>query len=466
MRLLKKARRASLALVALLFGVSVAAPQALAYPIVVRPLQAAESTSSTQARCFGFNHVNDSSIPQTISRLRIALIRPVLTATPYSLYDAGSFYAFYAKESGVTTNVTTNLNLLSTNVSSGSGFDQGWGLSHGTYVFFLSPTAASCGLVIGKNVEILTDMDVANGALLDPQNHAPRFDVVVVPFSEYVEASEYLAYEDFVAGGGTLVMMAHSLEYPVTYNATTNMETLVYGHGWAFNGRYAYRIACGSKTDASCPWAKNNTDWVGSNSCLASCSHVYKYNGSTVNLGNPFGRAMSNEFGNKVFKSYALHEEDKVTNMSGTSIVSVFVNGSTPLIASYVHHFRRGMVINFGVFGDDMMPFDPSAQYFMLLGMLLGRGGQSATLISSVTSSTSSGTVLTSSMTTSASSAAVLTTRTTITSTHAQTSTSAVASSESPRALPSTLVALGGLAAVVAAAGVVVLRRRQAKPGS
>jgi hypothetical protein len=175
---------------------------------------------------------------------------------------------------------------------------------------------------------------------------------------------------------------------------------------------------------------------------------------------------MSNEFGNKVFKSYALHEEDKVTNMSGTSIVSVFVNGSTPLIASYVHHFRRGMVINFGVFGDDMMPFDPSAQYFMLLGMLLGRGGQSATLISSVTSSTSSGTVLTSSMTTSASSAAVLTTRTTITSTHAQTSTSAVASSESPRALPSTLVALGGLAAVVAAAGVVVLRRRQAKPGS
>jgi len=140
-------------LVALLFGISLAAvPQAFAHPIVVRPMQAAESTSSTQVPCFGSNNVNDSSVPRTISRLRIALIQPLLTATPYSQYDAGSFYAFYARESGVTTNVTTNLDLLSTNVSSGSGFDQGWGLSHGTYVFFSSPVAVSRGLVIGKNV--------------------------------------------------------------------------------------------------------------------------------------------------------------------------------------------------------------------------------------------------------------------------------------------------------------------------
>jgi hypothetical protein len=464
-------------LVALLFGVSIAAPQALAYPIAVRPMQAAESTGSTQVPCFGFNNVNDSSIPRTVSRLRIALIQPLLTATPYSQYDSGSFYAFYAKEAGVTTNVTTNLDLLSTNVANGSGFNQGWGLSHGTYVFFMSPLAASCGLVIGKNVQILTDMDVANGALFDPQNHTSRFDVVVLPFSEYVEASEYLAYEDFVAGGGTLVMMAHSLEYQVTYNATTNMETFVYGHGWAFNGRYAYRIACGWNTDASCPWAANSTDWVGSNSCLASCSsHIYKYNGSAVNLGNPFGRAMSHEFGNTVFNSYALHEEDSVTNMSGTSIVSVFVNDSTRLIASYAHHFRRGMVVNFGVFGDDMMPFDPSAKYFLLLGMLFGRGAPMPTLMSSLTTSISSDTVLASSVTSSASSAATpasqtssttaLTGQTTIASTHGQTPTSAIAS-KSPTALPSTFLALGGLGAVVVAgAGAVVLRRRQAKRGS
>jgi len=469
-----KRRRASLALVVVLFGVSIAAPQALADPMVAHTLQAAPSTSPSQGRCFGYNGVNDSYISRIISGLRIALIQPILTSTPYSQYETGSFYAFYAKESGVTTNVTTNLDLLSTNVSNGSGFNQGWGLSFGEYQFFTSQAAVSCGLVIGKNVQVLTDMDVAGGALFDPQNHA-RFDVVVLPFSEYVEASEYLAYEDFVAGGGTLVLMGHSLEYPVAYNATTNMETLVYGHNWAFNGKYAYRIACGSNTYvASCPWAKNNTDWFGSNTCEASCFHKYKLNGSAVNLGDPIGRALSNEFGGTVFKSYFEHEDDSVTNMSGTSIVSVFVNDSTNLIASYTHQFRRGTVVGFGFFGDDIIAADPSAQYFMLLGILYGRGGPSATL-------TSSTTALATATTTSASSAGVLASQTssttalatsttglsqtTITSTHGQTPTSAVAS-ESPRTLPSTLVALGGLAAVVVAAGALVLRRRKAKPGS
>ena len=225
----------------------------------MRPLQAAASASPPQGTCFGYNGVNDSYIPGIISGLRIALIQPVLTSTPYSQYDTGSFYAFYAIEARynlVATNVTTNLNLLSTNVSSGYGYNQGWGLSYGEYQFFTSQAAVNCGLQVGKNVQVLTDMDVADGALFSPQNNASRFDVVVLPFSEYVEASEYQAYEDFVAGGGTLVMMGHSLEYPVTYNATTSVETLVYGHNWAFNGKYAYPIACGSNTYvASCPWA-------------------------------------------------------------------------------------------------------------------------------------------------------------------------------------------------------------------
>jgi len=437
-------------LVALLFTVSLAVPPAFADSIAAHPLQAAATTSSSGTSCFGYNGVNDSYIPRITSGLRIALIQPILTSTPYSQYEFGSFYAFYAKESGVTANVTTNLNLLSTNVSSGSGFNQGWGLSHGMYQFFTSQTAEACGLQLGKNVQVLTDMDVANGALFDSQNHSSRFDVVVLPFSEYVETSEYLAYEDFVAGGGTLVMMGHSLEYPVTYNATTNMETLVYAHNWAFNGKYAYPIACGSNTFvASCPWAKNNTDWMGSNSCEASCFHTYKFNGSVVNPGDPIGRALSNEFGGTVFKSYVSHEEDTVTNMSGTSIVSVFVNDSTNLIASYTHQFRKGMVVCFGVFGDDIIATDSSAQYFLLLGMVSGRGGPAATLTTSATTLSSS--------------AVVRTTPTTISSTSEPTPTSTGASSSSTPA-PSVLIAVSALAVVVVA-GALVLRRRQPKTG-
>ena len=76
------------------------------------PLAGRGSGRPSQGTCFGYNGVNDSYIPGIISGLRIALIQPVLTSTPYSQYDTGSFYAFYAKEARynlVTANVTTNL---------------------------------------------------------------------------------------------------------------------------------------------------------------------------------------------------------------------------------------------------------------------------------------------------------------------------------------------------------------------
>ena len=450
-----KARRTSFSLVALLFAVSLAVPQALANPTAMRPLQSSGSTPSpSEIPCMGYNGVDDSYIPRIVNNLRVALIKPVLTTTPYSKVTNGSFYAFYAKEKGVTTNVTTDLNLLSTNVSSGYRYNQGWGLSYGEYQFFTSQAAVNCGLQVGKNVQILTDMDVANGALFDSQN-ASRFDVVVLPFSEYVEASEYIAYENFVAGGGTLLMMAHSLEYPVTYNATTHVETFVYGHGWAFNGKYAYPIACGAITDASCPWAKNSTDWIGSTSCL-SCSRTYRLyrngwafvgnNGSVVNTGSPIGKAISKEFGGKIFRSYVSHEENTITNMSGTSIVSVLLNASTNLIASYTRQFGKGTVVNFGLFGDDIIRTDPSAQYFMLLGVVDGRVEPSATLTSSTTVLTSSTTVLTS--------------LSTISSTLDQTPTS-TGISKSPGTLPSTLAGLGGLAMIGVVAGALVVSRRR-----
>jgi hypothetical protein len=458
-----KRRRASLASVVLLLIV-LAAPQALADPVVVRPSQAAASASPSQGTCFGYNGVDDSYIPGIVGGLRIALIQPVLTSTPYSQYDTGSFYAFYAKEAGVTTNVTTDLDLLSTNVSSGYSYNQGWGLSYGEYQFFTSQTAVSCGLQVGKNVEILTDMDVANGALFNPQNNASRFDVVVLPFSEYVEASEYSAYEDFVAGGGTLIVMGHSLEYPVTYNATTNFETLVYGHNWAFNGKYAYPIACGSNTYvASCPWAISNTDWMGSNTCEASCFHIYKYQGADVNSSDPIGRTLYNEFGSVVFRPYVSHEEDTITNMSDTSIVAVFVNDSKNLIASYTHQFRKGTVVGFGFFGDDIIATDASSQYFMLQGMVLGRGGPAATPGSSTTTSASSAMALSgqsSSTSASTSSLTAVPSTTTPSSTLERSLASTGASPKPAGTFPLVLLAAGGLAVIVVVASAVVISRR------
>jgi hypothetical protein len=450
-----KARRASLVPVALLLMGSLAFPQVAAIAVEASPLQAATSTSSSLGSCFGYNHVNDSSIPRTMSSLRIALVQPILTSTPYSQYNSGSFYAFYAKELGVNANVTTNLNLLSTSLSSGYGFNKGWGLSFKMYQFFTSQAAASCGLAIGRNVQVLTDLNVSQGALFYPQSQAPRFDVVVLPFSEYVIAQEYVAFEEFVAVGGTLVMMAHSLEYPVTYDATTNVESLVYGHGWAFNGRYAYPVPCNSNAYVeSCPWAKNSTDWIGSNTCEASCYHTYKYNGSVVNIGDPIGRALANEFGAKAFRSYAAHEENTVMNMTGTSVVSAFVNDSKNLIAAYTHHFKKGLVVCMGIFGDDIISTDQSAQYFLLLGMVSGTPVPTVALASTTTRFASSTTAGTRSAETSSSS-------TTATSSFEHPPGLTPGASQSHGPPSGFLMVLGGLAVVVAVIGVVALRRRQ-----
>jgi hypothetical protein len=448
----KRARRHPTALFLLFTLVS----PALAAPAAARPgaLQAVSSGSSSQA-CFGYNHVNDSFIPEVVKSLRIAVVQPLFTSTPYSQYATGSFYAFYAKYQGVSGNVTTDLNLLSTDVSSGFGFNKGWGLSYGFYEFLTSPTAMNCGLAIGKNVKVLTDMNVSQGALFNLQDKTARFDAVILPFSEYVTVQEYRAYQDFVAGGGTVLMMGRSLEYPVTYDATTNVETLVYAHGWAFHGNYASPIPCNSGvTYRACPWSKNTTDWAGNTPC---CFHIYKFNGSAVNGNDVIGRALLDEFGGTVFKTYASHEESTISNMTGSSVAAVFVNDSKNLIAAYTHQFRKGSVVCLCVFGDDIIASDPSAQYFLLLGVASAKTGlvffphstetaSSTTLAPSFTSTSS-----TSSGSSSSTSAPTTSLRTTI------------ATSQSPGTYSIGLILVAGMFAVAIVTAAVVFRRGAAR---
>jgi len=437
--------------VALLLLFTLVAPT-LAAPAAARPSVLQAVASSSSQACFGSNGVDDSFIPQAVKSLRIAVVQPIFTTTPYSQYASGSFYAFYAKYTGVSTNVTTDLNLLSTDVSSGLGYQQGWGLSYGFYKFLTSTTAMNCGLVIGKNVQVLTDINVSLGALFTPQDKTARFDAVILPFSEYVTVQEYRAYQDFVAGGGTLLMQGRSLEYPVTYDATTNLETLVYAHGWALHGSYASPVPCNSATyTATCPWSKNTTDWAGSTPC---CFHNYKFNGSVVNRNDAIGKNLFNEFGGTVFKLYASHEESRVSNMTGTSLASVYVNDSKNLIAAYTHQFKKGSVVAQCVFADDIIATDPSAQYFLLLGIVSGRLG-------ATTSSTSSATSTYSPSLTSATSSTSSTAPTSTSTLGGPASTTAT-TGPAPGTSPMWVIMIGGLSAfVVVAAAVVVLRRRK-----
>ena len=358
---------------------------------------------------------NGLRLVQVPSTLKIALIKPVFTATPYSQYAYGSFYAFYHKYGGVKGNITTNLDWLNTSVSSGMGYNSGWGHSLGLYSFLTSQNAQRCGLNLGKNLFILSDINVSDGALFY-KNGSQKFDIVVVGFSEYATLNEYDAYKQFVASGGRLILMsADNFEVRVDYSHATNQESLLRGHGWLFNGKSAWHDPWNASS--SDPWNPSNADeinWIGSTLC---CFHRFNYKGAALNQSNPMGALLQRMFGPKVFTSYQSHEEDAIRNMSHTQIVATFINQSGTLVASYVHEYKKGTVVSFTAFGTDIVSYDKSVQYFLFLAMTYN---STATFTSTIT--------ISSSITTTTSQTLANSTTQTLSSTHTLTPTHALTS--------------------------------------
>lgn len=329
---------------------------------------------------------NGLRLVQVPSTLKIALIKPVFTATPYSQYAFGSFYAFYHKYGMVNGNITTNLDWLNTSVSSGMRYNSGWGHSLGLYSFLTSQNAQRCGLNLGKNLFILSDINVSDGALFY-KNGSPKFDVVVVGFSEYTTLNQYDAYKQFVASGGKLILMSSdNFEVRVDYSHATNHESLVRGHGWLFNGKSAWHDPWNaSSSDPWNPWNVDEINWIGSTLC---CFHRFNYNGAAVNQSNPMGALLQRMFGHKVFTSYQSHEENAIRNMSHTQIVATFINKSGTLVASYVHEYKKGTVVSLSVFGTDIVSYDKSVQSFVFLAMTYNSTASFTSTITTTTSQT------------------------------------------------------------------------------
>ena len=116
------------------------------------------------------------SVPANLS---VAVVKPIFTSTPYSQYPYGSFYAFFKKYDGAVGNITSNLDWLNTSVTSGMKYNSGWGHTLPLYLFLTSAAARNCGLVLGKNLHVITDIDVANGALFRPDG-SRRFNAIIV----------------------------------------------------------------------------------------------------------------------------------------------------------------------------------------------------------------------------------------------------------------------------------------------
>ena len=300
-----------------------------------------------------------------LTRLRIAIIKPVFTTTAYS-----SFYRFYAIYPNLATNasVTQNTDLLNATIV----YD--WGASESLYYFVTSPLAKQAGIDMGKNTFILTDIDVNNGALFNATTGQRNYDVAILGFTEYVTQAEYSYYRQFVQTGGRLIVLSGcSFLAKVTYDASASKLILDEGHGYEFNGTAAH----GGVYDY---FYKNNTNWVGSNYGPLFYARGYSFRGALANTDNPISLFMRTAAGNQnILLSYQAHEENTMTNSSDnviaywplTAFKSTDVSYvSHKVVATYEHDYGKGIIVHMGVFGTDLIA--DNAQFQLLLLVSIG----------------------------------------------------------------------------------------------
>lgn len=298
--------------------------------------------------------VDDGNGPVSFAspvKLKIALVKPVFTATAYS-----SFYQFYAKYLGtpVGQNVTSDLGLLNATLV------DSWGFSVGLQQSLVSKMANEYGIIMGRNVALLNDVNITQGGLFNADG-SNTFDVVVLGFTEYVTVQQYHSYGHFVRQGGRLILMdATNFLVEVRYHSGSHHVSLARGHGWGFDGKRAWR-------DIFDRWRDENAKWVGSTFC---CSHLALAGAALVG-NHPISLALKQKFGSRVFTSYHGHEENQVTNMTNTLILAQWTQPSnSAFVAAYLHRYVAGSVVHIGVMGSDVVANDVSVQFFLIASIL------------------------------------------------------------------------------------------------
>ncbi|MFZ0515144.1 MAG: N,N-dimethylformamidase beta subunit family domain-containing protein [Candidatus Nitrosopolaris sp.] len=194
-----------------------------------------------------------------------------------------------------------------------------------------------------NNVSVLTDIDVDSGSIfMNNKNTTNRYDILILGHQEYVTQQEYTNLKTFVANGGTMILLDGNVFYAqVGYDRSTQTITLLKGHGWAFNGKSAWK-SVGER------WRKETSQWVGSNYlCSSSCNVRF--------ANNPFG--------------YNHREEQHITNVNDTIFLNynasvlnlnpkIMKNATSThadMIATYELSYKKGKVIGLGIYSDGVI---------------------------------------------------------------------------------------------------------------
>jgi hypothetical protein len=273
------------------------------------------------------------SVP--IKVLNIALIKPTFTAAAYH----NSFYKFFFVYSSIPLharkNITSDLNLLSspvTNLLSRSS-------SASSIVYLTSHMRAA---LPNSDTHVLADEDVHAGSIF-LVNGSNKYDILILGHQEYVTQQEYDNLKRFVANGGTMILLDGNVLYAqVKYDRYTHTITLVKGHGWAYNGKSAWKSVRER-------WANETSEWVGSNFFCFSCNASFP--------NNPF--------------HYSHHEEQYLSNPNDLILLNYNASVSKkqrmtldPVIATYELNYQKGKVIALSIYSDDVVTNTKFIKYF------------------------------------------------------------------------------------------------------
>jgi hypothetical protein len=188
------------------------------------------------------------------------------------------------------------------------------------------------------NVSVLRDENVHNYSHMFTENGTNKYDVIILAHHEYVTQQEYDNLKQFVANGGTMILFDGNVFYAeVKYDEKTNKISLVKGHGWAFNGKSAWK-----SVDER--WLNESSEWIGSN-------YLCCYHDTLYFANNPF--------------NYTHDEEQYITNPDAKILLDYNAtllknrNGTTnvtyPKVATYEFDYKKGKVIGLGIYSDDLL---------------------------------------------------------------------------------------------------------------
>jgi hypothetical protein len=305
------------------------------------------------------------------SPLRVAFVKPSFTYAAYSLDGFYTFYDKYSDEIDKTTNVTTDLNMLTVEVPDETYihykddpsdpptvpvqqeyYDTLMGLVEQRSSSSQNETVSIKDDEGGGNgddlppiqIADITDKEVHEGKIFDSAGNN-AYDVLFLFHQEYVTQEEYDNLKKFVVqNGGTIVFnTANTFTVEVKYDSADNTVTLVRGHTWAYDGS-----SCAWRAYPRERWINENQQWVGSNFMEDPQSDDVTFSNNPFNYEHSEEQFITNPNAT-IIHDFEVTED--TTNELGDERVEQHFPDLETVVATYEMISGKGKVINLGIFG-------------------------------------------------------------------------------------------------------------------